>query len=225
MKNNILYLLVALSLLSCNPYSQLGSKNKKIFIDYHNAELVLMKFFARNININETDTICDVASGIGTSIASMSVCFPKSIHYYAEDIAIKNLTKKNFDRTFKFYGLQPNTSNIEVVEGLKDKIPFASKSLNYITISDALHEFEFKEKMLNEIHSVLRDTGKFFILEPVSYDSLHIKNESCGFYYLKNRELNELISNANFKIIADTISKDTYIKDKTYFRAIILAKK
>ena len=224
MKQVIFCIIILISLEACSPYFFLTEKSKKVLKDDYASRFDIIKTVANNIQLNANDTICDIGTGQGISISILASFLSPNTNYYVEDIDKKVCSRSYFNYTFKFIKAKTNIDNYNFFIGKKDRLPFESNSFNNITLFISIHEFMFKEKMLNEIHRILRDTGKLYILETVSQNNYDTKDEYCGFHYLQDTELNSLLSKANFKIIKDTIPHETKISDSTAGKFLILTK-
>jgi len=176
------------------------------------------------MNIGNNDTICDIAGGFGVSSSALATYLPSSTVFYEEDINKKDCSKYMFKNVFKYFKSNANIDNYRFSIGKKDVIPYPAKSFNNITLFISIHEFEYKEKMLNEVHRILRDTGKLYLLETVYKDTL-VKDENCGFHYLSQDNLYALIDMANFKIVYDTTLWKETETDNSFAKFLICTKK
>ena len=62
--------------------------------------------------------------------------------------------------------LPPEGANVSFVEGNAEFLPFPDNSFDYITCSYAFHHFPHPEKAVQEMHRVLKDGGRAFLIDP-----------------------------------------------------------
>lgn len=224
MKKIILYSTIAILLISCSPYFFLPQKEKNRLRQDYVSRFETVKIFAENMQVNENDTICDIASGQGISVSILSTFLPKSTIYFVEDINKKVCNRQYYKQTFKFVSSESKLENYRFFIGEKDKLPFLSNSFNHITLFISIHEFEYKEKMLKEIFRILRNTGNLYIMETVSSNNCRVKDKYCGFQYLQDGEFTTLIKKAGFNILKDTIPYKHAFSDSTFVKMLVLKK-
>ncbi len=176
------------------------------------------------INLPIIDTICDIGGGNGISSSLLATYLPPSTIFFEEDINENFLKKSMFKYTFKMYNSPANIENFRFKLGTETSIPYATKSFNNITVFNSIHEFTDKELMLTEINRIMRDTGYLYLFENVCLDTI-VKDENCGFDYLKESELDRLIDEANFNILKDTFFNKETEKDNCYTKFFICRKK
>lgn len=221
---SILVLFLALLLVQCNPYNLLSkSKQAKYKQDYHSRH-DMFKAIAQKMNLSPKDTICDVAAGSGVSISLLANYLPPATTYYEEDIKKDYCNKTAFNNTFKFYQSQANIHNFYFKIGTDKSIPFATNSFSNIALFISLHEFSYKEQMLQEVTRIMRDTGKLYLLETV-YLHTPTVDENCHFTYLSEKELYRLIDAANLKITFDDTFGEKKDTANVYTRFLVCEKK
>ncbi len=216
--------LLLLLFVGCSPYSFLSKEKQKLFKQQYKDHSPYQKIIAEDIKLGLNDTICDIATGFGLSISILSDYLPASTIYFVEDINRGDCSKKSFKNAFDFYGSKANINNFRFAIGTKENIPYPSNLFNNITVFISIHEFTDKELMLTEIDRIMRDTGSLYVLENVYKDTV-VKDENCGFDYLKESELYRLIDKANFKIIKDTTFGKETETENSYSRFFICRKK
>lgn len=215
---------VVCSFFSCSPYSNLTEKQKEAYRKDYYSRFKQLETISKFIQLTQKDTLVDIASGGGHSISILAKYLPPETTFFVEDIDKKFCSKKIFTNNFKFYRATIDINRFKFFIGEKDKVPFTSNSFSHVTVFISLHEFEFKEKMLDEMYRILRPKGKLYVYETVSKNTCVVKDKNCGFNYLQNAELSQLISSSTFKIEKDTILSNQNNNDSSFARFLVLEK-
>ena len=157
-----------------NKYTHVG-KDKKQFVqtmfdkisfkyDFFNhlATFYIDKYwryqFIRKLNIKQGMNVLDIATGTGDVI--IKICSKN-----------KNINGIGFDCSQNMLEIAKNKSkkkkvaNIEYIHGYTEKLPFKSNSIDIITISFGIRNFNNYEDALKEINRVLKPNGTLAILE------------------------------------------------------------
>ena len=157
-----------------NKYTHIG-KDKKEFVqtmfdkisfkyDFFNhlATFYIDKYwryqFIRKLNITDDMNILDIATGTGDVI--IKICSKN-----------KNIKGIGFDCSQNMLDIAKNKSkikkihNIEYVHGYAESLPFKDNSIDIITISFGMRNFNDYEDALKEINRILKPNGTLAILE------------------------------------------------------------
>ena len=157
-----------------NKYTHIG-KDKKDFVqtmfdkisfkyDFFNhlATFYIDKYwryqFIRRLNIKKEMNILDIATGTGDVI--IKICKKN-----------KNINGIGFDCSQNMLQMARNKSknkkitNVKYMHGYAEKLPFESNSIDIVTISFGIRNFNNYEDALKEINRVLKPNGKLAILE------------------------------------------------------------
>ena len=221
MKKTMIYLL--LIVCACMPVHKLTEqKIAEQKNEYENIKATY-KLVATKMALSEKDTICDLAGGTGYSSSAIANFLPASTIYFEEDINMFGCRKRTFQKTFGSFKSSANIDNFRFKIGTNKEIPFAIKSFKNITLFISIHEFTYKEIMLDEVRRILRDDGKLFLIETVYKDTI-VKDKNCGFAYISDKNLHGLIGKAQFHVIYDTAFDDP-ISNNNYTRFMVCAKK
>ena len=114
--------------------------------------------FINKLNLNDNINVLDIATGTGDII--IQICSKN-----------KNIKGIGFDCSQNMLEIAKNKSkkkkmdNIEYIYGYAEKLPFDSNSIDIITISFGMRNFNNYEEALKEIHRVLKPKGTLAILE------------------------------------------------------------
>lgn len=219
-KGLIVIVITILSFSSCSSYNKLQEERKQMKISYDSSR-TFFKTIALKMNLNEKDTVCDIAAGWGVSISSLANYLPKNTIYYEEDILKKACKRSQFKAAFKMFHSNANINNFHFSIGTKNFIPHQNEQFKNVVLFISIHEFEEKEKMLKEVERIMRKEGKLYILETV-YDSIPVTDPNCKLQYLSKQSLYSTIENAGLKIGFDSIMSDK--PQKSYSRFLICAK-
>lgn len=215
---------MGLAVLSCNPYAHLKKEAIVKIRDDYKARFQSIQTISRFIQLNNTDTLCDIASGAGHSISILANYLPANTTYLVEDISSIFCNKTNFKHFFNLVESKANIENFQFFRGTSTKIPFATNSLKHASVFISIHEFAYKEKMMQELYRILSPSGKLYILETVSKNGVTYKDDACGFTYLQHNQFSNLISNTNFTVLKDTSLLEPTASDSTYARFLVLSK-
>jgi len=114
--------------------------------------------FIKKLNLNDNINVLDIATGTGDII--IQICDKnKSIKGIGFDCSQNMLEiAKNKSKKKKMH-------NIEYIYGYAEKLPFDSNSIDIITISFGMRNFNNYEEALKEINRVLKPNGTLAILE------------------------------------------------------------
>ena len=157
-----------------NKYTHVG-KDKKHFVqtmfdkisfkyDFFNhlATFYIDKYwryqFIRKLNIKKGMNVLDIATGTGDVI--IKICHKN-----------KNINGIGFDCSQNMLEIAQNKSkkkkvaNVEYIHGYAEKLPFESNTIDIITISFGMRNFNNYEDALKEINRVLKPNGIIAILE------------------------------------------------------------
>jgi len=215
---SIVFLLLVLA--SCSSYKKLQEEKNQMKKSYDSSR-AFFKTIALKMNLNENDTVCDIAAGWGVSISSLANYLPKNTIYYEEDILKKACKRSQFKAAFKMFHSKANINNFRFSIGTKNSIPYQSEQFKNVVLFISIHEFEEKEKMLKEVERIMRKDGKLYVLEN-TYDSIPVTDPNCKFQYLSKQSLYSIIENAGLKIGFDSIMSDK--TQKSCSRFLICAK-
>ena len=114
--------------------------------------------FIKKLNLNDNINVLDIATGTGDII--IQICNKN-----------KNIKGIGFDCSQNMLEIAKNKSkkkkmnNIEYIYGYAEKLPFDSNSIDIITISFGMRNFNNYEEALKEINRVLKPNGTLAILE------------------------------------------------------------
>ena len=216
--------LIIVTLFSCSSYAFLTKKQEQTLKDDYNLRVDMLKVIGENIHLNNQDTLLDIASGYGVSISIMSNYLPQKTQYFVEDINKKTCNRRAFKGLLNLIDSKANINNFHFFYGKENALPFPSNSFSNATLFISIHEFSQKEAMLLEAARCLRKNGKLFVLEVVARDGFKVQDSNCGFDYITNSSLNELIKKSNFKIFKDTIISKIEYNDSCLTRFLILEK-
>ncbi len=106
--------------------------------------------------------------------------------------------------------------NINFVSSL-DKIPRKSESYDAVLSTEVLEHVEYPQKVVNEMHRILKKNGKLFMTCPLAWK---VHQEPYNYFYFTKFGLKSLLKNAGFKkykispmggyffFLADTLKTD-----------------
>lgn len=114
--------------------------------------------FIKELHIKDNVKVLDIATGTGDVIISITKKY-------------RNINSIGFDCSQNMLDIAKNKSNnknlpyIEYIQGFAENLPFDDNSIDIITISFGMRNFNDYELALKEIYRVLKPNGKLAILE------------------------------------------------------------
>ena len=125
-----------------------------------------------------------------------------SLTYYANDIdeaalsAIDPITKK-----YLTLRKSPNTNKLIVIKGAASKSNLPANTFDRIIVRETFHHFEFPNEMLQDIHSLLKETGRLYVYEPAVETTYF--NRECGSNNYSRADLLKFFVDNNFSLEAE----------------------
>ena len=114
--------------------------------------------FIKKLTLNDNMNVLDIATGTGDIV--IQICDKnKKIKGIGFDCA------QNMLEIAKNKSKKKKMNNIEYIYGYAEKLPFDSNSIDIITISFGMRNFNNYEEALKEINRVLKPNGTLAILE------------------------------------------------------------
>lgn len=132
-----------------------------------------------NILFEENKTVLDIGSGTGFPVITLAERFHPSSEFYALDIweeALKVLDKKIKARKL---------SNVKIVQGNAEAIPFPDDYFDIITSNLAINNFDNPMNVIQECKRVLKKDGDLYL-------STNLRGTFQEFYIIFERTLKEL---------------------------------
>lgn len=123
------------------------------------------------MEIKKGDVIAEIGAAEGYNIGMLStIC--DSVTFYFQDIDPKTCSEKKINSTVKYYSKRKRskqTNNFVRVIGTTRESKLPQDKFDKILIIKSFHDFDEKDKMLNDIETKLKSNGKLFILDGFSY--------------------------------------------------------
>lgn len=162
------------------------------------------------IDLKKGDIITEIGAGNGINIGVLSMVYD-SVTFVAQDIDIKTLTDKTYNKIIKKYSKYrqtPQTNKFEKVIGTKTSTNLPDSKFDELFIINSFHDFDKQDEMLDDIYKKLKPNGRFILLEGFSFPNdtqicpdygphiLHTLDtelprfEKHGFYLTKMRSPN-----------------------------------
>ncbi|MBL7913018.1 MAG: tetratricopeptide repeat protein [Bacteroidia bacterium] len=137
------------------------------FVDMFETKKQLIDF----MEIKNGDIITEIGAAEGYNLGVLStIC--DSVTFYAQDIDSKSCSEKKINSTAKYYSkrrLSKQTNKFVRVMGTTKESKLPENKFDKIMIINSFHDFDEKDKMLNDIETKLKQKGKLFILDGFSF--------------------------------------------------------
>lgn len=162
------------------------------------------------IDLKKGDIVTEIGAGDGINIGVMSMVYD-SVTFVAQDINIKILNDKTYNKIIKKYSKYrqtPQTNTFEKVIGTTTSSNLPDNKFDELFIINSFHDFDKQDEMLDDIYKKLKPNGRFILLEGFSFPNdtqicpdygphiLHTLDaelprfEKHGFYLTKMRSPN-----------------------------------
>ncbi len=162
------------------------------------------------IDLKKGDVVTEIGAGDGINIGVMSMVYD-SVTFVAQDINIKILNDKTYNKIIKKYSKYrqtPQTNTFEKVIGTTTSSNLPDNKFDELFIINSFHDFDKQDEMLDDIYKKLKPNGRFILLEGFSFPNdtqicpdygphiLHTLDaelprfEKHGFYLTKMRSPN-----------------------------------
>jgi sarcosine/dimethylglycine N-methyltransferase len=181
-------------------------------------------------NINSSSKVLDIGSGFGGAARFLA-------KNYNCHVTALNLSPVENERNRKMNKEQGLDSLIKVVDGNFESIPAEDESFDIVWSQDAILHSADREKVIKEVHRVLKSGGEFIFTDPMQaddcpedklqpiYDRIHLESlGSPGFYREACKKLNmkELgyedylkhLSNHYFRVLKETEKQEDKLQEK-----------
>lgn len=151
--------------------------------------------------LNSGNSIADVGCGIGYFTFPASKIVGPNGKVYACDISTEMLeeVKKKIESN--------SATNIEIVQTKEYKIPLNDSLVDFVLISNVLHEPEDKSKFLDELRRILKPQGKLIVIDWLDKETEH---GPPLHERLSSSQIEDLLHRANFVILNKDIISDTF---------------
>lgn len=123
------------------------------------------------------DELLDVATGAGHVAHAFAP--------YVQRVVAYDLTRAMLDQTLAG-ALSKGLTNVEVVEGPAERLPFADASFDIYTVRLAPHHFEDAAAFVGEAARVLRPGGKFLLVDTISPEEPEMMDRLDEFERLRD---------------------------------------
>lgn len=111
----------------------------------------------QRIGIGGNHVVCDVGAGSGIFTIPAATLTSNTVFALEVDKAMLNLIEEKAQ--------QNALTNIRLIEVRDDRYDIDNDSVDIVLLVTVLHEIDNKAAMLGEIHRVLKDEGKFAVIE------------------------------------------------------------
>jgi ubiquinone/menaquinone biosynthesis C-methylase UbiE len=151
-------------------------------------------------DIKENMNFLDIGCGTGWALGQAARILNNKGHFYGVDISPKMIEKAK--ENFK------GVNNFQFIKANSEAIPLDNDFFDVIICTNSFHHYLHPEKVMKEIHRILKKGGKIYILDPISdywfmkvidkiirlMDPAHVKMYS-------SKEFSVLMENAGIKYI------------------------
>lgn len=110
--------------------------------------------------IKENMNFLDIGCGTGWAVGQAAMLVNNKGLFYGVDISPKMIEKAQ--ENFKMF------TNIQFIKANSESIPLDNDFFDIIICTNSFHHYLHPEKVMKEIHRVLKKGGKIFILDPIA---------------------------------------------------------
>lgn len=107
-------------------------------------------------------SVLDLGTGQGNAAIALAPHVNRVIAIDSDESVLNNCREN--------VKVSKHAKKIKIQKADVNKLHFSSKSFHLVTCRAAFHHFPNKSKVLKEIHRVLKDDGKFYLMDPVFSD-------------------------------------------------------
>jgi len=116
----------------------------------------LVKRIKKELNVTSVNNILDIATGTGDLAFALSKLPATKITGIDLSVEMLNVARKK---------AKIRKSEIIWMEGDSENLPYENEQFDFVTVAFGVRNFENLNKGLEEIHRVLKNSGKVYILE------------------------------------------------------------
>ncbi len=123
------------------------------------------------LEIKKGDVIAEIGANNGINLGVLSTVYD-SVTFYAQDINPKALSQSKLNKTIKYYTKHkqsPQTNTFKRIIGTVNSSNLPTGMFDEIFLIDAYHDFDEKDKMLDDIYTKLKPTGKLILMDGASF--------------------------------------------------------
>ncbi len=178
---------------------------------------------ASQLHLHSGDTLADIGAGMGYTIVRIAHYMPGVI-FYEEDIKKGVLKKFIYEYENKKSCANVDVNNFRFFVGDKQSTKFPDHFFKKIFIAISVHEFEFREAMMNDVKRIMQNDGKLFIVETF-YKTPAAKQRHCDRAFMLKPEFFKLMDDTGFELVneiplSDDINNSENGEDKIKYNNI-----
>ena len=152
------------------------------------------------LNIKENMNFLDIGCGTGWALGKIAEISNGQSSYYGIDLSSAMIFKAQ--ENFK------NRKNFHFIKANAESIPLEDNFFDVIICTNSFHHYLHPEKALSEMHRLLKNGGRLYLLDPTS-DSIIMKfvDKVIRFFepehvkLYSSKEFKQLFNNAGLKYI------------------------
>ncbi len=172
--------------------------------------------FTSKYGIKDGETVADIGAASGWKTILQILQKNSKNTFYLEDIDTACLNQKNFNKVIKWYSAlssAPVDDTFHFIIGDEKSTHLPKNTFDRVILDLTYHELTYKQKMLADINSILKEKGVLIIAENIALKPGK-RRKDCGHEMPVEKELvNELMQNG-FKL--KTEIENTYIPKKAF---------
>lgn len=165
--------------------------------------------------LSPTDRIADIGTGSGSSIIPIAEA-DTAILFTLEDLSPKYCNPKKISRTIRLFKSRAKSGQFSYAYGNDTSTNLPAATFDKVLAFDVLHEFTYRQKMLDNIKRIMKPGASLFVGEILTHKK-EKKQRKCNFPFLNDTELKETMKENNFVLLREEI---TYDEDKNRYRKI-----
>lgn len=149
-----------------------------------------LKYFG----IQNGDVVADIGAASGWLEGAFSV-FVDSVSFYIQDVDTHYLNQDQLNRVVTHFSAlrsSPQTNTFQMVIGTEKKTNLPDSIFDIIIIHNTFHEILNPWKIVEDLKSKLKPTGKIIVYDAFSNNYKKIKHAGCGIKALKVEFVSEI---------------------------------
>ncbi|MCX7909333.1 MAG: class I SAM-dependent methyltransferase [Ignavibacteria bacterium] len=176
-------------------------KNKAKLDDPERKKILPPEEILIRSGLKPSTTIADIGCGTGFFAIPASQIVGPSGKVYACDVSLEML--QDLETRCKNFGI----SNIKLIHSKQYQIPIENEAVDFVLISNVLHEQDNKVKFLSELNRILKSRGKLILIDWLFKE---MEQGPPISERLTEQEIEDLIHKSNFVVLEKSIISDSF---------------
>ena len=163
---------------------------------YDSLTRLLRKTTLEFLDLKTTDSIADIGTGTGYSLAQIAGEYP-GVYFTVEDIDSSECNRKKMLKEIRRWGNKANIDQFSFHYGTETSTGLPANSYNKVMMFNLVHELTYKTEMLNDIRKILSSEG-VILAEEILVRKKTKKDKNCNYPYLTEDEFKKVMADNKF---------------------------